>query len=117
MISLNWIKCQGSNWCKLSTVNLQHKHFSNLSGVYIIWHGGSSPRVVRVGQGIIKDRLVQHRTGPLVQQYANQELFVTWARVSNQSSDGVEGFLAENLKPLVGSNFPNVVPIEVNLPW
>ena len=35
--------------------------FPNLSditttGIYVIWHGGQTPRTVRVGQGIIRDR-------------------------------------------------------------
>jgi hypothetical protein len=36
-----------------------------------IWHGGSTPATVRVGQGIIKDRIATHRNDPEVQAYAN----------------------------------------------
>ncbi len=60
-MQLNWTKCQGDVWCKLNSVNLGHEHFNNRHGVYMIWHGGSSPAVVYVGQGNIKDRIIEHR--------------------------------------------------------
>ena len=50
-MNLNWIKCQGNVWCKLYSVNLDHDHFNGKNGVYIIWHGGTEPKVVYVGQG------------------------------------------------------------------
>jgi hypothetical protein len=31
--------------------------------------------------------------------------------------NGVERYLANTLRPIVGSAFPDVPPIEVNLPW
>jgi hypothetical protein len=33
----------------------------------VIWPGGSTPATVRVGQGIIKDRIADHRNNPEVQ--------------------------------------------------
>jgi len=88
-----------------------------MEGVYIIWHGGSKPATVRVGQGIIKDRLAAHRTDPQVQAYAQLGLFVTWASIPETYRHGVEAFLAAKLNPIVGERFPNVVPIDINLPW
>ncbi|MBI4387957.1 MAG: hypothetical protein HY582_02815 [Candidatus Omnitrophica bacterium] len=112
-----WNKCQGNNWCSLLNVNLEHAHFDNMEGVYIIWHGGVKPRTVRVGQGIIKDRLAKHRSDPKILGYQQDGLYVTWAQVVHYQRDGVERYLAEALKPLVGDNFPDVPPTEVNLPW
>lgn len=114
---LNWIKCQGNVWCKLHTVNLDHQHFDNLAGVYIIWHGGEQPATVRVGQGFIRDRLNAHRQDPVVQQYSNLTLYVTWASVSADQRDGVERFVAKSTIPKVGDHFPDVEAIKVNLPW
>lgn len=116
-MNLSWNKCQNDVWCDLSTVNLQHAHFQNMKGVYIIWHGGKSPATVRVGQGNIAERLAAHRQDKQVQAYAVHTLYVTWASVPAASHDGVEAFLADRLNPLVGERFPEVVPITVNLPW
>jgi hypothetical protein len=112
-----WTKCNGEVWCPLATVNLGHAHFNNVEGVYIIWHGGSAPATVRVGQGIIKDRIAAHRNDPDVQAYARLGLFVTWTSIPSNYRHGVEAFLATRLNPKVGERFPNVVPIEINLPW
>lgn len=116
-MQLKWIKCQGDVWGNLNTVNLAHPHFESLSGVYVIWHGGSNPATVRVGQGDIKARLTDHRNDPAVQKYVEQTLYVTWASVPKASRDGVEVFLADKLMPTVRDNFPKTSPIEVNLPW
>ena len=35
-MNVNWIKCQGDKWCPFLTLNLDHAHFTNLSGVYVI---------------------------------------------------------------------------------
>ncbi len=116
-MQLNWIKCQGEVWCKLNSVNLDHAHFDNMEGVYIIWHAGENAATVRVGQGIIKDRLTEHRADPEIQKYNYLTLYVTWASVLKENRDGVEAYLANKLSPLIGERFPNTSTIEVNLPW
>ena len=116
-MELKWIKCQGEVWCPLTTVNLSHSHFDNLTGVYIIWHGGSNPATVKVGKGIIRERFTAHRTDPQIQAFSSLGLFATWASISSIYQDGIEFFLATRLKPKVGERFPDTIPIEVNLPW
>lgn len=115
-MNVEWGKCQGDAWCKLANVDLTHEHFNNMEGVYIIWHLGDKPATVRVGQGVIKDRLAAHRNDKAVQAYSAYGLFVTWARVEAAYRDGVEAFVAERLNPIVGDRFPNRRAIEVNLP-
>jgi hypothetical protein len=111
------MKCTGEVWCPLSTVNLAHPYFNNVEGVYIIWHGGSSPATVRVGRGVIKDRLAAHRNDPQIQAFASLGLFVTWASIQANYHEGVETFLAARLNPKVGERWPDRAQIEVNLPW
>jgi len=116
-MDVSWVKCTGNKWCELNTVNLQHASLNNLEGVYVIWHGGSNPATVRVGQGRIRDRLAAHRQDREIQAYASLELYVTWARVDERYQDGVEAYLAQQLRPKVGERFPERTPIPVNLPW
>ena len=80
-------------------------------GVYIIW---SNRKAVRVGSGIIKDRIVDHRNNTYITSYS--DLKVTWAQVSEARMEGVERFLANSYNPTVGDRFPDVPPIQVNLP-
>ncbi len=116
-IQVEWQKCADNVWGPLLTVDTAHAHFDSMEGVYIIWHGGQNPRVVRVGQGVIRDRILAHRGDPQVMRYRDHGLFITWARVATRFCDGVERYLAEQLSPLVGDRYPNVPSISVNLPW
>ena len=112
-MQLNWQKCQGNVWGNLMDVDLSHPHFNNMEGVYIIWQGNGS--VVRIGQGIIRDRLSAHRNDKAITAYPL--LYVTWAPVLASYRDGVERYLANILKPIVGGAFPNAIPTQVSLPW
>ena len=116
-LQLNWIKCQNDVWCKLNSVNLDHEHFNNRKGVYIIWHGGPTPAVVYVGQGNIKARLAEHRNDQEIQRYASWDLYVTWATVGEQHRDGVEAYLASIWGPKVGERYSSASHIVVNFPW
>lgn len=117
-MQLKWIQCQGDVWCKLNAVNLDHEHFNNMHGVYVIWHGGTDPKVVYVGQGIIKERIIEHRTDPQIQAYADLDLYVTWAAVPKEYRAAVESYLANTWSPIVGLRHPQTSPpMQVNSPW
>ena len=116
-IRVEWVKCQGDKWCPLQTLDLGHSHFDGMEGVYVIWHGGTKPWTVYVGQGVIAGRLSAHRVDPDILKFKDLGLYATWARVPSQRRDGVEAFLHGQLQPKVGSRYPDVYPIEVNLPW
>lgn len=112
MLPIEWQEVQ-----LLEEVNLNELSKYRLSGVYIIFLGGKVPRVVRVGQGIIAERLAEHRNTAKIMSYKQYgELFVTWADTQPQLQNGIENYLGATLKPLVGERFPDVVPIAVNLP-
>ncbi len=120
-MGLNWKRCYGDVWCMLNAVNLDHEYFNkDISGVYIIWHGGTSsikPKVVYVGQGNIKDRIMKHRGDPDIQNYEPLGLYVTWARVPKKYQKRVEAYLADRWDPIVGEHYTEALPIEVNSPW
>jgi hypothetical protein len=113
-----WNKCLPDAWCPLATVNLEHSHFDSMDGVYIIWHGGNSPRTVYIGTGRIRDRLRAHRIEPGgVQTYSSLGLFVTWAAVVSDRQAGVAHYLADQFAPLLPLQRPDVPPEEVNKPF
>jgi hypothetical protein len=114
MLQLNWVKSTEGQWLDLARVNLAGVA---TQGVYIIWHGGAVPRVVRVGQGDIRARVGAHRNDQVITRYSVHGLFVTWATVPAAQMDGVERYLANMWNPLVGDVFPNALPIAVTSPW
>jgi hypothetical protein len=113
-LSIDWLKCQNDVWCSFDNLQLDNEHFNDLNGVYIIW-SASIRKVVRIGSGIIKNRIAEHRENKEITQYT--ELKVTWAKVNKSQMEGVEKFLADTYEPLVGERFPDRMPISVNLPW
>lgn len=116
-MNINWIKCAGDQWCNFFNLNINHSHFDDLEGVYIIWHGAPNPAVIYVGQGNIRDRILAHRDESVIIKYRGFGLFVTWAAVPLTYRDGVELYLADRWHPLVGSQHPNAMPVVVNSPW
>ncbi len=114
MLQLQWIKCQGGDWCSFLKVNLAA---IKTEGVYIIWHGGNPSRVVYVGKGDVAARLQDHRTRKDILAYSQSGLYVTWAAVPAAQRDGVERFLADKWEPLVGDAHPQATPVAVNSPW
>lgn len=117
MLSVTWLKSTSNTWLPLP-FNFASVSPSPTLGCYIIWHGGSTPRVVRVGQGDVADRLSAHSRDQTITRYAQLGgLYTTWAAVPIVYRDGVERFLAGRLSPLVGDRYPVVIPVPVNLPW
>lgn len=118
-MQVKWVKCSNDSehWCSLEALDLDS--VGEAAGVYVIWHEGNPGRVVRIGQGDpIKKRLSAHRNDTDITVYGLRgTLKVTWAAVSSAHRDGVERYLAEKWKPLVGDAFPDVEPIAVNSPW
>ena len=124
-MQVQWIKCQGDNWCSFEKLNLSGvtaagiyviwKSGSDNKVVYVvIWKSGSDNKVVYVGQGDVADRIADHRREPTITRHGPMN--VTWAAVSQQYRDGIERYLANEYSPLEGDHHPNVTPIAVNLP-
>lgn len=111
-LHLDWMKCQNDVWCSFKNLNLDHEHFTELKGVYIIW---SNNIVVRLGSGLIKNRINDHRENIEICKYP--DLKVTWAKVNGNQMGGVEKYLSDFYKPAIGERFPERTPIKVNLPW
>ena len=110
---LEWRKCVGDKWCPFLALNLTNVQES---GVYVIWHSGG--RIVYVGQGVVAERIAQHRASWRLGPHDRKKMLVTWARLEDQHRDGVERYLAETLDPVVvGSARLKDPPIRVNLPW
>lgn len=114
-LHLRWNRSQDDRWCDLDRLNLDDVHFDQLAGVYVIWYGGPNGHVVRVGQGDIRERLRAHREDPELEPYRRLGLLVSWAVVDGASRDGVELYLTEAYRPLVGQRLPQTAPITVNL--
>ena len=115
---IEWEKCKRGAWCILSELDLDHEHFNDMEGVYVIWQGEENPVALRAGQGLIRECLARERNDKDLLAYREQhELYVTWAEVNPRFRDGVLRYVSEALKPELENSYPDVSPIGVNLPW
>ncbi len=112
-MDLTWNKYGDGSWCAFHGIDLNQNHFNGMEGVYVIWQNNGP--VIRLGQGVIKDRVATYRSEGQITAYDN--LYITWASVPVAYRDSVEKYLATRLKPRVGDAFPNANPLTVNLPW
>jgi len=113
MYQVKWIKSSSGIWHLLKTVDLSDVM---AAGVFIIWRGGYSPAVIRVGQGDIKTRLEALRADRGIIAYSyDAPLFVTWATVPATHRSGIERYLGTRYKPIAAGTSLEVAPIAVNL--
>lgn len=97
-------------------------HFSiRAIGVYIIWTGKHKRRILKVGSGIIKDKLKAHLGDPKILAHKSKGLYATWATTlfgnkPRRIRKGIETFLHIILAPKLAESIPDVDPILVNLP-
>ena len=68
-MEINWCKCMLESNCRLNLINLNSEHFDNLIGVYVIWSGDDTSNVVSVGQGNLRDKLVEMKLDKKVLEY------------------------------------------------
>jgi hypothetical protein len=115
-VYLQWTKSAGDDWYELDYVDLSK---IDCYGVYLIWKRGDAflrpSQVVRVGQGDIATSLAAQRHDAAITRHG-PGLLVTWAEVAAFYAGGVEVYLAQRLRPLVGDRFSLATPFPVNLP-
>lgn len=131
MITVHWQKClKNSLWCPFNEKLLNDgrlearlgDYSAGISGVYIIWTGTDNNRtVLKVGSGIIKDKLAVHLKDPEIQAYQPTRLYVTWGSTVStigpqEIQKGIEKFLEIVFKPKLGADSPDVDLVMVNLP-
>ncbi len=130
MITVQWQRClKNSLWCQFNEKLLSNSRFEtrfgdhsvSISGVYILWTGIDNRTVLKVGSGIIKDKLEAHLRDPEVQAYKPTKLYVTWASTlsvigAKEIQKGVEKFLDIVFKPKLAEHLPDVDLVMVNLP-
>ena len=92
---------------------------SRPQGVYVIWHGGANPKIVRVGYGDVVRKLIAHRANPQITRYAkNGALMVTWAvQPDPHRQAGIAKYLTEQFYPLVRGLQTDIPAIAVRSPF
>ena len=118
-LNLQWGKCRAylvDEWCRLPDLDTGRMDLSSMNGVYMIWYGGGSPAVLKVGNGVVKNFLREAKDDPAILEYSTHGIYATWARVAPAQQEGVVRYLAEELKPVLGGDTPAAEAVQVNIP-
>ena len=114
MMALSWTRAADGGWCELDKVDLAANAGT---GVYVIWHGGTKPRTIRVGYGPLAGRLSAHRSETGLLRYRQfGPLYVSWAAVPETSMQGVAKFVGSRLRPTFEDRLALAVAIPASLP-
>lgn len=132
MITVHWQKCiKNSLWCPFNEKLLNDgrlearlgDYSAGISGIYIIWTGtdNNNRTVLKVGSGIIRDKLAADLKNPDIQAHQPTRLYVTWASTLSaigpeKIQKGIEKFLEIVFKPKLVEYLPDVDLVMVNLP-
>jgi hypothetical protein len=114
MVQLHWTRSRGGAWCDLERVDLGGV---DTDGVFVVWHGGPKPRTLRLGYGRIAERVgALQRDASLLRYRSAGPLYVTWAALPQDMTDGVVRFLAGRMMPVYEDRVRAAPAIPANLP-
>lgn len=116
-MNVSWVKCKGSVWCDLFKLEVNHKNLADLDGVYIIWTGTDTKRVLRVGCGDIQNEFIRLRKDLSMQAFQHLGASVTWCVEDKAKHHNIMAYIISKYNPSIIENHKPAKPIEVNLPW
>ena len=116
LVQVDWAKETPDRWFHLDFVDLgKIKSY----GVFVIWKPGVAritPSVtIMVGHGDVASALLRARHDLGVSKHG-PHLMVTWAAVDVLYVAGVEAYLVQQLRPLLGTKLPLASVYPVNIP-
>lgn len=82
-------KCAAGTYFILLKLDLEHKHFDEMEGVYVIWCGDPNPVALRVDYGYIRNCLANGSNDKDALPYEQDEIYVIWGKVDRQFCGGV----------------------------
>lgn len=116
-MALQWYKCKGGVWCDLFQLDLEHEYLQGIEGVYVIWSGIDNKSTLKIGSGMIAQKLMKETQDLAVQAFSHLGVYVSWAEVSSFKRDGYMVYLFNELNPKLPVQVPTAIPFKINLPW
>lgn len=105
----------------LNYLDTYASHLDGVEGVYVIWVEPviGWPQAIRVGQGVIAQRLRDHQDSDDIMHadYSDLPRHVAWASVELVYRNDIEGFLAHHYHPLRGERYPSLGRLNCNFPF
>ncbi len=98
-----WALSKTGKFHRFVNIDPEELGLSGISGVYVIWHSGVSPKWVYIGKSNDLARAFHQLGGndEILGYEVNGGLFVSWAMIRNEYQQGVACYLKQALKPIV----------------
>ena len=116
-LEVKWERTDQCYWHELMKINFSNPLYKRLHGVFIVWHGGSNPRVLFIGHGKIAKELEKVSFKREIKEFVQLGLYVTWAQFKPEHMKGVHRFLNDKLRPMLSMCKIEDHQIYVNLPF
>jgi hypothetical protein len=114
---LDWKTLDSHNWTSFVDLDLQDSRLEGVTGIFFIWSRDLPyPQSIRIGQGNIRDRLIEMRNDPEVMAYQDKHPYVAWCSPPQSQIDGIITFMYQERPPLVPAPYPQAAPIVANTP-
>lgn len=115
---LVWQRAASGYHHPVRTMDTGSADIKGVGGVYLIWHLGSPPEWVAIGEAEdLGSALDVRRSDPAVVAFEGQgDLYATWVELPPETRGGVVRYLAEVLRPALGGRTGTAQPIQVNIP-
>ncbi|MBI4726356.1 hypothetical protein HY768_03885 [candidate division TA06 bacterium] len=111
---MKWARCNNGEWPRLYSVELEWDCYAGLEAVYIVFYQRETLllktaryQAIMVGQGPIKQTILELRQDMAMSKYKERNPFITWAELNLLLRDGVQKYLFGILKPELGPNPPS----------
>lgn len=115
---LVWQRAASGYHHHVMTMDTASPEIRGVGGVYLVWHLGSPPEWVTIGQAEdLGAALEGLRADPSLRPLEDLGgLYATWVELPRENRGGVVRYLADLLKPLVDGRRAHAPPIRVNIP-
>lgn len=85
--------------------------------MYVAWFEDDYIRVLKAGEGSVRNRILEARSDPRIGAYDARRTFVTWALAPKEHRAGLVNYLQQSLQPALVGLYKTAYPIKCNLPW
>ncbi len=98
-----WVTTAKGGFHQLMRIDPDEMNLRDVGGVYVIWHGGTKPEWLFVGESPSIARAIDQALDmdEITEYESMGRVYVTWSPIQQDFRRGVLLYLAQSMKPLI----------------
>jgi len=98
-----WVTTAKGGFHQLMRIDPDELNLRDVGGVYVIWHGGTKPEWLYVGESPSIARAIDQALDmdEITEYESMGRVYVTWSPIQQDFRRGVLLYLAQSMKPLI----------------